>query len=551
MGVPVFDIETTGWSLPISVGFYTGEDYYEFMRESESDDVIWRFLTFLKQFPGIKLYAHCAAKFDNKFILHSLCQHDEKISLEAGLAKLKWVEPNISFEDSYLLVPMSLEKACKLFEVGEKGEWKHDLGLKPWEMGSKLGTFRAYQKSDCIILSQILMKLAELFALNFGVLPSISISTTAAKAFDKCFYDLRSVKANSEFDEFIRLATYGARNEVYSRYGENINHYDVYNMFVSCYDIPVPVGRMRWIKPNIDRGTLAEVFVKVPKDRYIGPLPYRHERQLMFPVGEWGPDWYDMNEIRNAVNQGVDISIRRQLCCDEEPILKEFGEFVGKLRKSAHSYYWKLFGLSLSGKFGQSRWRDSVRHVTDIKDMRGYFPLDKEELYFQTKEYFGGEAPYIKPAISMRIRAEARIRHLNYLLEAHQKHKLYYCDNDSVFTTGELPYSINPQSGELAYLGKAERGYFIRQKLYGYVSEGSLIQRSAGYSDLKLTEDDFKGLLEGKEIMFLDGNLPDYNKIMKEKELKWLERSRCLRDTYASNRVTVGLETEPICLPLK
>lgn len=132
MGVPTFDIETVGWSIPISVGFYSGFDYYEFIKESEEDDVIWRFLEFIRDhFAGIKLYAHCAAKFDNKFILSTLCQREEVVTLEAGLAKLKWNAPNISFEDSYLLIPMSLKRMNTMFGVEEKGTWPHKEGLKP------------------------------------------------------------------------------------------------------------------------------------------------------------------------------------------------------------------------------------------------------------------------------------------------------------------------------------------------------------------------------------------------------------------------------------
>jgi hypothetical protein len=317
-------------------------------------------------------------------------------------------------------------------------------------------------------------------------------------------------------------------------------------MYISCYDVPVPVGKLVWSKPNIDKGTLAEARVKVPEDFYIGPLPVRRNRRLIFPVGEF-TGWWDMRELRFAASLGVDVTIRRQLTADEEPILADFGKFVSGLRgKTSLSHYWKLFGVSVSGKFGQSRWRESVKHVSAIKDFKGHTPLDKTETYFQAMQYVKGRSPYIKPAIAMRIRAEARIRHLQWLLQAHEHGQIFYGDTDSIFTTAQLSTGKNP--GDLALINTAERGYFVRQKLYGLISKGRLLQRSAGYSDLTLTEADFKNLLNGGKVEFLAGELPDYRRLLEGSELKWLEQRRVLISNFSPNRVEEGEDTRPICL---
>lgn len=546
--LPTFDIESVGWVNPIAVGFFDGVDYHEFIRNREDQDVIWEFLCYLRNnYPGYKLYAHCASKYDNKFILSSLCKHGEIVLLEAGLARLRWKATNIYFEDSYLLVPMPLKEMNKIFGGHEKGEWPHEKNLKPWEMGENLITFRTYLKNDCISLAQSLYGVCEALGGTFGVTPSISLSTTAAKVFDKCFYSLDDINPNEEYEEFIRKTIYGGRNEVYKRYGENINSYDVKSMYVSCYDVPVPVGKMRWIKGDIDKGTIAEAIVKVPKDWYIGPLPVRRRGQLIFPVGELPLDWWDMRELRNAVNLGCDISIRRQLHCEEEPVVEEFGRFVGKLRGDQRDYFWKIFGISLSGKLGQDRWRDSIKHVDSIKDMKGFFPIDVEETYFQTKEYLGGRAPYVRPLVAMRIRSEARTRHLRLLLEAKKQGEIFYGDTDSVFTTAIV--ETGEGTGKVQFLGKIERGYFIRQKLYAIIQKGVLRQASAGYSDLKLSEEDFKMLLEGKTIRIDEEYLSHYKGVIKDKEVELLNRVRKLRGSGGDSRVPEGNDTKPICLP--
>ncbi len=546
MAVPTWDIEAIGWSTPISVGFFDGESYHEFLKQDQWDDVVWRFLQFLRQYGGIKLFAHCGSKYDHKFVLKALCDHDEKVELLAGMGKLKWIEPNITFEDSYLLAPMSLSRLNEMLGVEPKKEWDHSQNLSPWEMGDKLTTFRAYQKTDCLSLSNAMSRLCEEIGSTFGVTPSITLATTAAKTLSKCFFNLNDVESNEGVEEQIREAIYGARNEIYKRRGENINVYDVKDMYISCYDVPVPVGKLVWTKPNLEAGSLAEASVKVPQDFYVGPLPVRRNRRLIFPVGEF-TGWWDTRELRFAASLGVDVTIRRQLIADEEPILAEFGRFVAGLRgRTALSHFWKLFGVSVSGKFGQSRWRQSVKHVSAIKDFKGHMPLDKTETYFQALQYVRGRSPYIKPAIAMRIRAEARIRHLQWLLQARESGDIFYGDTDSIFTTTRLPTGKSP--GELVLINKAERGYFVRQKLYGLISKGRLLQRSAGYSDLTLTEADFKNLLNGGKVEFLAGELPDYRKLLEGSELKWLEERRVLVSNFSPNRIEEGEDTRPIYL---
>lgn len=210
--------------------------------------------------------------------------------------------------------------------------------------------------------------------------------------------------------------------------------------------------------------------------------------------------------------------------------------------------YWKLFGVAPSGKFGQSRWRDVTRHVTQVRNFRGAVPIDRDELYFRSIEYVKGKSPYIKPALTMRIRAEARIRHLDYLIEAKQNGNIYYCDTDSVFCDHQFPTTEKPKPGELTYLGKIERGYFIRQKLYGLVINGQLIQKSAGYSDLKLSEEDFRRLLDGSTVELEVNDLPDYRQVLTSGDLELIKSKRRISAAFLPNREEIGNDSLPILI---
>lgn len=557
--IPTYDLEALEWTEIIAVGFFDGTDYHEFIKTFDEDDVVWKFLQFLEtNCKGIKLYAHNAAKYDAKFILAKLQEKGYPVRLDAGLARLVWLKPRITFEDSYVALPGSLRSLSEGFEVSRKLEWEHGETDYPWKMPERsFLNFRAYLKRDCISLSEIMEKYCEILLTDFKVTPSLTLALTSVKAFDKNFYPVRKIDSNEEFEPQVRAATYGGRNEVYKTYGENLNFYDVRSMFMSCYDAPVPIGKLLWTTPNIDNGTLAYAKVKVPKDSYIGPLPFRGRdpRRLLFPVGEF-KGWWDTRLLKAAVGQGCDLIVIKQLRADEEPILKTFGEYVYSLRlntSEAESRLWKLFGLRLSGKFGQSRWQTRIVPTASIEDFTGGYPIDEKEEYHEFVRYVKGHrSPYIKPAISMRIRSEAMVRHTEWLLEALKSGSIYYCDTDSIVCDAVLP--TGKGLGELKLVNKAIRGYFVQPKFYGYVTNlGVLHQTTAGFRDFRLDEQDFQDLLSGKksvEDSYL--GLTNWRKILEGRKVKKEGRHRKISPGLGfKNRKLIRGNTKPIVLGLK
>ena len=174
----VFDIETLNWVLPIAVGFYDGERYFEFIQENDTDDVLWRFLEFLTQYPGSRLFAHNAADYDNKFILDCLKRHDQKVKFAGGMGKLVWAEQDISFEDSYLMIGRGLNTCCQVFGVEQKLAWDHSKTVRPWMMRkTDFEKFRQYMKRDVLALSEVLDKFCRKVLDYFNIVPSASRTT--------------------------------------------------------------------------------------------------------------------------------------------------------------------------------------------------------------------------------------------------------------------------------------------------------------------------------------------------------------------------------------
>ncbi len=559
MSILTFDIETLKWDEPIAVGFYDGFNYVDFLKMKETDDVIWEFLTHIRDNCGsCKVYAHNAAYFDNRFILDSLIKHRQRVSIESGLGVLRWIEARISFHDTYQLLRTSLEKACTIFGVEEKLKWDHDSTKSIAKMGrNERRVFRAYLERDCRSLSKVyekfVWKLMDTFKIGE---PGQTLAQTSLRVFDT-FHPLEGIEGNDEHHVQIRSALYGARNEIYRRYGEDLHLYDIRSMYVSCYDTEVPTGKLQFVNPRMDTGVLGRAEVEVPETLFIPPLPLHYEGRLIFPVGKF-EGWWDMRELRYAESLGCKIKLKAQLEGEETPLLKDFGELICQLRLTSEkglSRLWKMLGLQLVGKFAQSRSRTSIKHVSTILDLENCTPIDENEEYYEVERKL--TAPLIryiskvtKPAITMRIRAEARIRHHKILLGALENGEVYYCDTDSVYCQAILSTGIN--AGELQDLGEALRAYFIMNKFYAWVDlKGTLRQRSSGFSGLRLGEDAFKRILEGKVLRLRSSspNLTSTSDIINGNGLVASPRFRTIRTPLnQQNRIFDGNETKPIKL---
>jgi len=545
-----FDIELVGQE-PVAVGFFDGERYTDFLKEREGEDFLWQFLCFLKNERVRVVYAHDGKSYENKCVLNTLVSHGQRLSTDAGLISLTWIEGGIHFKDSHALLRMSLVKACEAFKIPYE--------IRPKRVGR---LYREYLRRDTIALACAYAAFVKELFITFGLTdkegPGDTLSLTALRIFKK-FYPIEDIHPNAEFGHMIREALYPTRNEVYRRYGEDISIYDIRSMFVSCYDTPVPIGKMNWRFPRMDKGVIARAEVKIPESMTIGPLPLYLNGRLIFPTGEF-EGWWDMVELRYAKEIGCKVKLVAQLEGEEEAVLSSFGKMICNLRSEASpelGKIWKQLGILLTGKFAQSRPQTTVRHILEIQEDErdGWEPLSIDSPYFigNRKKQMNRSA---RPAITMRVRATARVKHHRILMEVlKQGGSLYYCDTDSVFCSQGIDLPVGENPGELKHEGDATRGYFLMNKFYAIVdTKGRLWQKSAGFRDLLLKEEELKILLDGESVKVKgkSKSLSSLKEIVRSGDIRRDNLKTVVRQPYANqNRTIDGLNTYPYQLSLK
>lgn len=558
MPASTFDIEAIKWTNTVAVGFYDGvaQEYTYWIKESKDSpqDILWDFLQCLAKSGVKEIFAHGAADYDNKFILTNLTQHGQTISFKGGLNKIEWVEAQVTFTDSYTMIPRSLSGVCQAFDVPhKKRSWNHEKTHTIWNNPEKMAAFLEYLRTDCYALSECIDCWRGHLKTNFNITPSSTMALTAMKAFDKTFHKISRIDSNEHIEDYIRAATYGGRCEVYRRYGEGVLLLDIKDAYPSCYDTVVPVGRLEPIPADLDRGVLAYAKVSVPTSLWIGPLPVKRKNGIIFPVGTI-EGWWDIRELRFAHDLGCDMEIQMEYGGEEAPILKAFGETICMLRDQGNEDWgkiWKMMGVRLAGKFGEIRSRAEYRHISQIKDLSGWAVIDHDEVYFEsqvTRE--GSSAPFVKPAINMRVRSEARIRHLQLLLRVGPEHA-FYGDTDSVDTDTPLETGDNP--GDLQVVDYALRAYFVKPKFYGYVDSNLQVQQhTAGWRDNPLDEQDFIDLCAGQKKSCTYQAISTLREIFHSGAVRLVDRHRTVRGGDMDNRLlsSDGITTKPVVYPL-
>jgi len=516
--IAVFDIEANNWTDFLILGFFDGENYYEFYDIEKFLDFVLRL-----KYRGFKIFAHYAGRYDFLFLLEHLKQraslidvNGKIIQIKANLFKLQTERSYIYFCDSFALLPNSLEKLSYAFDVKYK-KLKMDFSKK-LIINNRL---KKYLKYDCLALYEILVKFQDEIN-NLGGQMKLTIASTAMDIFRRKYLNI-AIPSHKHIEDFIRLGYYGGRVEVFKKYfnasvnsatnkGKYLYDYDFNSLYPSVMqDNTFPVGNPSFInnyRYNRNDVGFAEIETHIPHNIYIPPLPYRLNEMLIFPTGHLqGVYPFPYINVLEALN--IPYKINKAYLFDRADLFSDFVNDVYYRRlqnkDNVKSYILKILANSLYGKFAQKRERREFIIIPDQDDLKKGLHIynNDVDLWFNDLEL---DSAHILPAISAYVTAYAHIKLFNNLKQ--YSNSIYYCDTDSLFTTCHLPTSLN--LGSLKLEDQIQEAIFINPKCYAYINlDGKEIIKAKGFSREELNFNSFKKVL-------FKNDLSDFNQTFKK-----------------------------------
>jgi hypothetical protein len=408
------DIETriiNNVHIPFCISFYDGTKAWSFFLSeySSSNDMMNNALASImkRKYDGWKVYCHNGSGFDYVFLMSyitGLGEVDPIIKDSKFInIKLKWIKENteysINFRDSLLMLPSSLRKLSKAFNVESKGyfpfrfvnnftvdldyvgntpDLSYFTDITKDEYDSIITeTWNLKQESikycelDCIVLYQVLSKFNELifnkFSLNIHRFPTLS--SLAMGIFRSGYLGNHNIpKLGGHTFDFIKKGYTGGRVDVFKFYGEKLYYYDVNSLYPTVYSSkPMPVGTPTWFNGNIlDYDPEAFGFfrcnITAPDDLYI-PVLQTHVKtkggiRSMAPLGTWTGVLFS-EEMKMAIKYGYKFEVLEGYTFDKEIVFDEYAQDMFAIKKSHDSKHpmfliSKLLLNSLYGKFGMT-----------------------------------------------------------------------------------------------------------------------------------------------------------------------------------------------------
>jgi hypothetical protein len=317
----------------------------------------------------------------------------------------------------------------------------------------------------------------------------------------------------------IRESYYGGRVETFTRGTiPKVNHYDINSLYPYCMTkvFPFPNSIQHTKKGTVEHIMQYEgvsfVHLHIVKQR-IGPLPFRHNGQLLFPTG-FISGYYTHVELRETLVYGVEIVDVGETFYYEK-VFYPFTNWVADLykqrmeKKAAGNPLEIMDKLMLNGLYG--RFGMDYSDVDSIISEHQFSPTDYIEYdlveplkhgYYRVKQTDCSDVPcFAFPIIAAYVTSYGRLE-LLHKMKMYEK-DILYCDTDSIFI--EDAAGKFPTSNDLGDL-KAEHGkepyakvIFVKSKAYAIQATNKTVIKWKGLRDIK-EKTQFDQLLKDKKI---------------------------------------------------
>jgi hypothetical protein len=511
----VFDIETISEDLILDrIGIYSNR--YNEVFESYED-----FFKFIMKYKIETLFAFYGGGFDFLLLLNYIRDNNSDfkvvhlIEVASIFIYLKIESKGIEFEfyDAFAIF-----RGFSLNEVAKNLLGKEKLNLDRTRLQDyTIAERNAYVIQDCILLFECLLKFRELV----GFL-EITISRIALLNFTNDFCQHKLVKYPLNFISLIEPFYFGGHVDVYKRYGENLNYYDIN----SCYGYAMKeygaiYNYIGYTSKQADSETIKGLYnITVDKNNelYAPVLPKKYTDKYsklyflncydsQFQVTSKDLQLLDELNINYKVHNGFLFDYDRNF-------FKDYVEYWYKKRQESKElkFIAKLMINALYGKFGQK-----VKRTSTVigEDLEYYYD---EVLRIGRKETMSINW-FSHTEIAAWVTSCSRYIH-SHLIQDNQEH-VYYVDTDSIIVDNEIVTGTN--IGELKLEQSIKRGYFIGNKFYGLFNENDSKIVIKGYEKSEnVTEQNFKDAISNNDFLI------EYQK----SKIQKFKRSLISADTY-------------------
>lgn len=576
-----FDIETIdndNIKVPYCVSIYDGSNYKSFYLSDfkNSDEMLVTAISYLlkRSYNGYKVYIHNLSHFDGIFLFRILSNYQNckftpvlkdgkmislRLSWKPSPSSLKVY--SIEFKDSYLMLPISLKKLAKAFNIEDKGIFPYKFVNKldyvgeipPFKDFDKISIeeyniYKAnftnnwslrnetikYCELDCKILWEVINIFNEnifnQYTLNvhkFPTLPSLAF------AIFRCHYLLENTipKIHGEMYHDIRKGYTGGHTDVYIPEGKNVGCYDVNSLYPSSMNkFNMPVGKINFFEGNILE-TMSnpfgffevEVITPTNMDRPLLQTKVQTKSGLrtIAPLGQW-TDMIFSEEMFEYMKHGYQFKVLRGYLFDLANIFEGYVQDLYKIKQSetiGSPMYLisKLLMNSLYGRFGMNPYLDT-NSVIDNSDLNTFLSKNDFDIIdcldlnngrslitYKTSDEMEESDANVNISIAASITAYARIQMSPIL--ADPKLKLLYTDTDSGYIEGELdPSLVGKELGKFKLEYRFKECVFLAPKVYGGILEnGKELTKVKGFKNT-VSYPELKSLLDQNSKLELNQN---------------------------------------------
>ena len=500
-----------------------------------------------RKYNNYRIYLHNFSNFDAVFLfnvlstlsdnLNTIINDGKFVDLKFSFAQDKY---KIYFRDSLLMLPSSLKKLCKSFNVESKTIFPYDFVCEDLIYKNYVGPVPQFNKFSNISVSEyhdyckqfnndwslkdetikycvqdcksLYLVLIKLFSENYKdcrtngnealTLPSLAFKNFKTKFLSS---DVFIPNLIGEVYKFIKLGYRGGAVDVYKPYGKNIYRYDVNSLYPYIMaSQAMPIGLPTSFEGNEEniinilndksKFSFIEVTVNCPDTVKAPLLLTKIDNKTIAPVGKW-TGVYTSIEILRALELSYTFKYHRGVYFTSKVIFKEYVDFYYEMKKnsdknsSAYALS-KLMLNSLYGRFGMNPYQDvnaivspeQTIELSKNNKINDVLPLENgKELINQTPinvDDFNSQTQ-CSVAIASAITSGARV-HMSYLKNL-DGYTLYYSDTDSIDLDKPLPDTfVGPDLGQMKLEHIFIEAVYLGPKMYGAITKKDVIVKIKG-----------------------------------------------------------------------